>query len=149
MPTRHTQISLQVTCCDGESRAQTAFDLDEDVFNKNLRSSKKGAAPGPSGMTTDHLRPLLPDHRGLHLILPDQREVGARRSAGGCGEHHQMGRLTALSKPDGRGRVVAGDVVRRLVARTLSQQLSPAVERATSPFQYAMSTRTGCECVVL
>ena len=29
----------------------------------------------------------------------------------------------------------------------MSQQLSPAVERATSPFQYAMTTRAGCECV--
>ena len=50
----------------------------------------------------------------------------------------RMGRLTALSKPDGGVRgIVAGDVVRRLVARTMSQQLSPAVERATSPYQYA------------
>ena len=33
------------------------------------------------------------------------------------------------------------------MARTLSQQLSPAVERATSPYEYAMTTRAGCECV--
>ena len=60
----------------------------------------------------------------------------------------RMGRLTALSKPDeGVRGIVAGDVVRRLVARTMSQQLSPAVERATSPYQYAMTTRAGCECV--
>ena len=43
--------------------------------------------------------------------------------------------------------IVAGDVVRRLVARAMSQQLSPAVERATSPFQHAMTIRAGCECV--
>ena len=42
---------------------------------------------------------------------------------------------------------VAGDVVRRLVARTISQQLGPEVEQATSPYQYAMSTRARCECV--
>ena len=58
---------------------QTAFDLDEDVFNKNLRFSKKGAAPGPSGMTTDHLRPLLPDllfqiSERLALVLPEVPE---------------------------------------------------------------------------
>ena len=42
----------------------------------------------------------------------------------------RLGRLTALSKPDGGVRgIIAGDVVRRLVARTMSQQLSPAVER--------------------
>ena len=40
-----------------------------------------------------------------------------------------------------------GDFVRRLVARTLAQQLGPAVERHTSPFQFALSTKSGCECV--
>ena len=61
----------------------------------------------------------------------------------------RMGRLTALSKPDrGVRGTVAGDVVRRSVARTISHQLAPAVERATSPHQNAMTTRAGCECVV-
>ena len=38
------------------------FDLDEKVLGKNLRSPKRGAAGGPSGMTTEHLRPLLDTH---------------------------------------------------------------------------------------
>ena len=58
------------------------------------------------------------------------------------------GRLTALAKPDGRVRgIVAGDVIRRLVAWTMSQQLSKAAEAATAPHQYALSTRASCECV--
>ena len=60
----------------------------------------------------------------------------------------RVGRLTALSKPDGGVRgIVVGDVVRRLVARTMAQQLSEAVERATAPYQWAFSARAGCECV--
>ena len=60
----------------------------------------------------------------------------------------RVGRLTALSKPDGGVRgIVAGDVIRRLVARTMSQQLSEAVERATAPYHYALTTRAGCECI--
>ena len=35
----------------------------------------------------------------------------------------------------------------RLVSRTMAQQLGPEVESATAPFQYAMRTRAGCECV--
>ena len=59
-----------------------------------------------------------------------------------------LGRLTALQKPDGGVRgIVAGDVVRRLVARTVSQQLMEDVERATALFQYALSMRAGCECI--
>ena len=42
---------------------------------------------------------------------------------------------------------MVGDVVRMLVARTLAQQFGPQVEAATHPFQYALSTRAGTECV--
>ena len=56
--------------------------------------------------------------------------------------------MTALQKPGSGVRgMVAGDVIRRLVARTIAQQLSETVERATAPFQYALSTKAGCECV--
>ena len=41
------------------------FDLDEQLFARNLRSSRRGAAGGPSGMTTEHLRLLLDDVRGM------------------------------------------------------------------------------------
>ena len=42
---------------------------------------------------------------------------------------------------------MAGDVVRRLVSRTIAQQLSAAVETATAPHQYALSTKAGTECI--
>ena len=59
----------------------------------------------------------------------------------------RMGRVAALRKRDGGVRgMAAGDVFRRLVARTIAKQLGE-VESATSPFQYALSTRAGCECV--
>ena len=35
------------------------FMLDDEKFAKNLRSARRGATPGPSGMTTEHLFPLL------------------------------------------------------------------------------------------
>ena len=60
----------------------------------------------------------------------------------------KLGRITALQKARGVRGIVAGDIVRRLVARTMAQQLGPEVERATAPFQYAMRIRAGCECVV-
>ena len=42
---------------------------------------------------------------------------------------------------------MVGDFLRRLVARTLAQQFSQAVLKATSPFQFALSTRAGTEAV--
>ena len=60
----------------------------------------------------------------------------------------RIGRMTALQKPQGGIRgIVVGDFIRRVVARTLAQQLGPAVEQDTSPFQFALSTKSGCECV--
>ena len=64
--------------------------------------------------------------------------------------------LTALQKvndtgaPTGDVRGIAtGIVLRRLVARTIAQQFSERVLQATSPFQYALSTRAGVDCVAL
>ena len=33
------------------------------------------------------------------------------------------------------------------MARTIAQQINPAVDSATAPFQYAFTTRAGVECV--
>ena len=44
------------------------------------------------------------------------------------------------------GGIVARDVVRRLVARTI-EQMQRAFEIATVPHQYALSTRAGSECI--
>ena len=42
---------------------------------------------------------------------------------------------------------MSGDILRRLVARTIARQIAKKVEAATAPFQYALSTKAGCECV--
>ena len=42
---------------------------------------------------------------------------------------------------------MVGDFLRRLVARTLAQQYSQSILKATSPFQFALSTRAGTEAV--
>ena len=42
---------------------------------------------------------------------------------------------------------MVSDVLRRLVAHTSAQQNTKKAETVTTPFQYALSTRAGCECV--
>ena len=111
------------------------FQLDEHIFSRNFRSM-------------EHLRPLLDDVRALHSFFLMEEQLAQSKVPLAIVNLIRMKRLTALSKPDGGVRgIVAGDVVRRLVARTISQQLAPAVERATSPHQYVMTTRAGFECV--
>ena len=124
------------------------FLLDKTLFLKNVKRARRGAAAGPSGVTAEHVKPVLNDSRDseklfavalllARAIVPQEVLTALR-----------MGRLTALQKPNGSVRgIVASDVFRRLVARTMAQQLGPAIERATSPFQYALSTRAGTECI--
>ena len=45
------------------------FHLDESLFSKNVRSARRGVAGGPSGMTSDHLRPLLEHPKDLHFLF--------------------------------------------------------------------------------
>ena len=48
----------------------------------------------------------------------------------------------------GRGSAIAtGTTFRRLVAKTLARQFSKVVEATCSPFQFALSTRAGVDCV--
>ena len=98
-------------------------------------------------MTVEHLRPLL-DDADLCTLSSWWPSSLLAQVPDGVVDLVRLGRLSALIKPDGGVRgIVAGDVFRRLVARTMSQQLDPAVERATSPDQYAMTTKAGCECI--
>ena len=105
-----------------------------------------GAAGGPSGMTSEHLRPLLDNHG---TFLADGQELARAETPGVVVDAIRLGRITVLSKPSGGVRgIVSGDIIRRLVARTVAQQLNPEVEKATAPFQFALTTRCGGECVV-
>ena len=125
-----------------------AFELEEVRFGQNLRLSRKGAAAGPSGLTTEHLRPLLDSSGAMHLFFRLGDQLAQAAVPGPIVDALRLGRMTALQKPNGGVRgIVAGDTIRRLVSRTMAQQLGRAVEKATAPHQYALSTRAGCECV--
>ena len=94
-------------------------------------------------MTVEYLQPLL-DHN-KSFFLPSGKILQVLVSVR---DAIRLGRLTVLQKLDNGVRgIVAGDVVRRLVARTMSQQLMEDVEHATAPFQYVCSMRAGCECI--
>ena len=121
------------------------FGLDQDKIAGNLRSSRKRAGPGLSGMTSEHLRPLLSKPDDVHLLFRMGEQLARAQVPNVLIDAIRMGRMTALSKPDGGVRgIVVGDIMRRLVGRTTAQQINPIVERFTAPFQ---GTEPGTECV--
>ena len=42
-----------------QPKSPVPFELDQALLIKNLKSARRETAGGPSGMTTEHLRPLL------------------------------------------------------------------------------------------
>ena len=112
------------------------FDLDVDKFLICLRKSRRGAAGGPSGMTSEHLIPLLDNERDSAAFARVAPLMARREVPTSALEGIRLGRLTALKKPDGgvRGTVV-GDLTRRLVARTIVKKVAKEAEQVTAPFQ--------------
>ena len=95
------------------------------------------AAGGPSGMTAEHIKVVLESERVCSSLWRMCQEF-ARGHMPAEILAVRIGRMTALQKPQGGIRgIVVGDFIRCVVARTLAQQLSPAVEQHTSLFQFA------------
>ena len=128
-----------------EHEPEVRFSLEAHRFAANLRSSRRGAAAGLSGMTTDHLRLVLDQVRDTHMLCQVADQFAQARIPPAVHNFLRLGRLTALQKPRGGVRgIVVGDVLRRLVARTMAQQLGKAVEAVTAPHQYAYRMRGTC-----
>ena len=128
-------------------RSENLFNLDHDLFTKNLKCARRGAAGGLSGMTDEHVKPILDNSRDTELFCQvgehlGRGEIPGRVARDAHGSHDNVARSIG-----GVRGIVAGDMVRRLVAKTIAQQIRASVEVATAPFQYALSTRAGCECV--
>ena len=93
-------------------------------------------------MTADHLKVVLENHRDSDLFHNICQLMVRAAVPSEIFSVLRVGRLTALQNANGGIRgIVAGDLLRRLVARTMAQQLGPAIDRATAPFQYASTTR--------
>ena len=124
------------------------FELDKEGFLQNLRKARRGAAGGPSGMRTKHLLPLLDNIEDSNKCYEIAQAFAQAQIPDKILNAIRVGQLTAIEKPNGGVRgIVVGDVVRRLIAKTMSDQMMARFETATKPFQYALSTRAGCESI--
>ena len=100
-------------------------------------------------MTADHLHPMLDNEHDSELLSQAASMLAHWTILREVLDGMRLGRLTALRKPDGGVRViVVADTMRRLVARTMAKQVAKKAEEATAPFQYALTTKAGCVCVV-
>ena len=114
-----------------------------------LRRSRKGAAPGPSGLTADTLRLVLDDETTTALFVEVCQHLAQARVPLNIAQAIGLGRMVALTKPNGgiRGLVI-GDVLRRVIARCIAQVFATQFHVACAPHQFALSTRAGTGAVV-
>ena len=123
-------------------------DLDRKTFFDSLRSAPRGSSAGPGGCTYEHLKLMLDDTDSQELLLATCNLLAQGKVLAVIGTALMGARLSALTKPNGGVREIAtGCTVRRLVARTLAKQFMKVFEAECAPFQYALSTRAGTDCV--
>ena len=109
------------------------------MFLTSLKSAPRGSSPGPGGCTYEH---------SMELLFAACTSLAQSRVPSEVVPAIMGARLTALAKPDGGVRGIAtGSSVRRLVARTLAKQFTKVFQSECAPFQYALSTRAGTDCI--
>ena len=88
-----------------------------------------------------HLRPLLDNIEDSNKFNEIAQVFAQAQIPDEILSATRVGQMTALEKPNGgvRGNVV-GDVVRRLIAKTMSDQLM-------ARFEIALSIRAGCDSI--
>ena len=124
------------------------FTLDAKLFAECLRSAPSGCSPGPGDCSNEILKVCLDDHEELKLLQSAAEDFAKTAVPDSVFKAFMVARMTALQKPDGGIRGIAtGTVFRRLVAKTFARQFGTAVEAACAPFQFALSTRAGVDCV--
>jgi hypothetical protein len=114
---------------------------------RNLRKTRK-ATPGPSGLTAETLRLVLDDEDCTRDFVLVASKLAAAEVPLPISQAIGLGRVVALQKPNGRVRgIIVGDLLRRVVSRSLAQHFAEPIHRACCPHQFALSTRAGTETI--
>ena len=93
-----------------------------------------------------HPRPLLEASRDTNFLYRVASFLARGQVPPSIIDVIRVGRLTALRKSNGGVRgIMVGEVIWRLVARTVAQQLGPAVEVGLRHFSSRCQQKSGCE----
>ena len=118
------------------------------MFTKCLVSAPTGSSSGPGGCICEMLKVCLEDAETIHLLHRAAEDLARAEAPQAIKSAFMAASMTALQMPNGGVRGIAtGTAFRRLVARTFARQFGKAVEAVCAPFQFALSTRAGTDCV--
>ncbi|MEC7399851.1 MAG: hypothetical protein VYD00_07535, partial [Pseudomonadota bacterium] len=86
--------------------------LKKRLLLQNLRSARRGAAAGPSGVTADHLKVILKDEKLCDDSAHSCEELIDSEVREGSLAAMRLGRFTILRKPNGGVRGIAPACIR-------------------------------------
>lgn len=96
------------------------------------------------------LRLLLDDEDSANAFVQVAQQLAAANIPPPTATALGLGRIVALQKPHGRVRgIVIGDILRRVVSRSIAQHFASPIHLACSPHQFALSTQTDPHLTVL
>ena len=122
----------------------TAVELPKATLLAALRTARRGAAAGPSGVTNEHLRLVLTDAEEIRLLHGAAVRFARANIPPDILQAVRQGRMVALRKPNGSVRaLVVGDIFRRLVSKALARHYAAQLQEACLPFQFGLSSRAG------
>ena len=117
-----------------------------EEIKKLIRRAPRGRAPGPSGMTAEHLKPLMKHddiREGIALMLQDISNGSLPYASKMLLLH---GKGLPIEKEKGGIRPIAmGEVLFKLAAVRLLLKNRKNILKALKPHQYGVAVSAGCE----
>ena len=115
--------------------------LEKKQFLETLRGALRGSAAARTGLRFEHLKVLLDEEEATDLLYQLAKSLAQAEVPQEVADTLRKGTLVALQKADGGVRgIVVGEVLRRLVARSLAKEYCRDFEEVCGPFQCALST---------
>ena len=122
--------------------------LGRATFVKSLQTARRGSSPGPGGWTYEHLKIMLEGTNIFDMLFEAASSFAQARIPEEVKAPLMSARLTALAKEDGGLRGNCGREHSTAVGREdVGQAIRGEFEEECAPFQYALSTRAGTDCV--
>ena len=131
-----------------DTSTEPSITLQRNVFLKALKSSPRGSAPGPSGLRFEHLKICAEVHDLEECLFNIAQRIASGSPELPIGQALAAARLIALPKGENSVRPIAiGEVLRRLVARTICLQEKSLMAEILSPTQYGVAVSGGLDLI--
>ena len=153
MQDKHPQAHAPPTLPPGPT--PPSVEVSDRVVLQGVKAFPKGSAPSPSGLRPSHLHEAVcfPSPDRVCLVLTSLMKFvnlldTGRAPCSICPHLCGATLLASRKKNGGLGPIAVGDVLRRLVSKSLSSATRHEAFNSLAPLQQEVSVRGGCEAII-